>query len=48
MSLKTRKGEKMVEDRQIRDWLGAVKYAGLIGIEFFAQYIIAYLKWANE
>lgn len=38
----------MAEDKQIRDWLGAVKYAALIGIEFFAQYIIAYLKWANE
>lgn len=32
-----------MEDRVIRDWLGAIKYAGLIVIE----YILMYLKWAN-
>lgn len=37
-----------MEDKQIRDWLGAIKYAALIVIEFFAQYVVAYLKWANE
>lgn len=33
-----------MEDRVIKNWLSALKYAGLIVVE----YILIYLKWANE